>query len=253
MLNVIDVYYFSPTGGTKKVAECFGNAIAKVVNENDLGLKNEKVSSAEGELAVFAAPVFAGRIAANMAEKLRTLKGNGKKAVTLVVYGNRAYDDALLELNDIVKESGFEVVGSGAFIAQHSIVTEVAAGRPDEKDISEIQKFAQNVLAKLQANNENAVKVPGNTPYRDGMQVVATPICLDSCSQCGKCEAVCPTGAIVMEGDTVHTSLDNCLLCMACVANCPKQARVLPAPMQEGMNQKLGALKDIRRENECFI
>ena len=40
---------------------------------------------------------------------------------------------------------------------------------------------------------------------------------------------------------------------MACTAACPENARVLPAPLQETMEQKLGALKDVRRENEVFL
>lgn len=59
-----------------------------------------------------AAPVFGGRIPSIVAEKLNELEGHGKKAVTLVVYGNRAYEDALLELNNVVEDRGFQVAAS---------------------------------------------------------------------------------------------------------------------------------------------
>ena len=195
----------------------------------------------------------AGRIPALVTEKLMKLDGNGKKTVVLAVYGNRAYDDALLELTTVMKERGFQVIAAGAFIAQHSIVPEVASGRPDEKDVSEIHDFAKQVLNKIEKKEEGAIEVPGNYPYREGSNTSASPISLSSCGQCGKCAAVCPTGALQIENGSVVTSLEKCILCMACVSACPQQARVLPAPLKEGMKQKLGALKDVRRKNEMFF
>ena len=142
MLHKISLYYFSPTGGTKKAGETFCQEMAGKVEVIDLGVPKQTVREPEGEVVVFAAPVFGGRIPKLVTDKIRKLHGNGKRAVTLAVYGTRAYEDALLELNRAVEGQGFQVAASAALIARHSIVPEVGAGRPDEKDQEEIRDFA---------------------------------------------------------------------------------------------------------------
>jgi ferredoxin len=73
------------------------------------------------------------------------------------------------------------------------------------------------------------------------------------CDGFGDCLPGCPTGAITMANDSVVTTLSKCMLCMACTAACSRGARILPPPMKEGMNQKLGALADVYRENEYYL
>lgn len=253
MLNMTELYYFSPTGGTKKAGESFCEGISENVKTVDLGKRDKAVEKPESELVIIAVPVFGGRIPAIVAEKLNELDGSGRGAVTLVVYGNRAYEDALLELNNVITERGFQVVASAALVAQHSMAPEIGKGRPDEKDRRSILDFAGKVLDKMEKGTENPVKVPGNYPYKNGMSIPVTPISLPSCNQCGKCASVCPTGAILLENGTVVTSPEKCILCMACVAACPEHARILPPPLQEKMEQMLGALKSVRRENEYFL
>jgi len=251
MLKTVDFYYFSPTGGTKKAGEVLASGIAEAVNEIDLAEKTVRCPAAD--VVVVVAPVFGGRIPALVSEKLAELNGEGKKAVTVVVYGVRAYDDALLELNDVMRDSGFEVIASAALVAQHSIVPEVGAGRPDPKDVEEICRYAGRILCALEGGEMGAVSVPGNRPYRDSMKVPAPPISLPACGGCGYCVSACPTEAIAVTDDGVATDPGKCVLCMACVAKCPNQARVLPTPLQETMNQKLGAFRDVRRENELYL
>lgn len=250
MLKSVDLYYFSPTGGTLKAAETFCRALAEHVTLIDLGVQTPSEGGAE--LAVAAMPVFAGRIPSVMPERIRRLKGQGRKAVALAVYGVRAYDDALLELCDLLEEAGFEVIAAAALIAEHSIVREVGKGRPDAQDAAEIRAFAEKVEASYH-QCAHALTVPGNRPYREGMKASATPASSLDCNRCGACAAVCPTGAIRVEDEAVTTELSKCMMCMACTAVCPQSARALPAALQEGMNQRLGALKDVRRENEFFI
>ncbi len=115
MLNKIDFYYFSPTGGTRKAGEFLAEGISENVNPVNLG-KEKGFSQADGEMAVVAAPVFGGRIPAFVAEKLKKVDGGGKRAVTLAVYGVRAYEDALVELNDAVSACGFQVIASAALV-----------------------------------------------------------------------------------------------------------------------------------------
>lgn len=251
MLKEVVFYYFSPTGGTKKVGEILCKALAEKVVYADLAEETQAETAAQ--LAVVAAPVYAGRIPAFAAEKIKALKGSGKAVVTLAVYGNRAYDDALLELNSLAAEAGFKVAGAAAAVAKHSIVTSVASSRPDPQDAQEIAAFAQQLLLKLEKGTETEVKVPGNHPYKDGMKVAATPICTQACGSCGHCAQICPTKAISVTAEGVQTQLEKCMLCVACVAHCPAKARILPPPMQENMNAKLGHLEAVRNKNEFYL
>lgn len=253
MLNITQLYYFSPTGGTKKAAEIFCEGLAEHLTEVNLGDKKREIIQPECDLIIVAAPVFGGRIPELVSEKLKKIGGSGKKAVTLAVYGNRAYEDALLELNRIMEEQGFQVIASAALVAQHSMAPEVAKGRPDDADRKEIQDFAQQVQRKLEQRTREKVKVPGNYPYKEAMNLPVTPISLPECNLCGTCEKICPTDAIRIKDSSVMTDAEKCILCMACTAACPENARVLPAPLREKMGQMLGGLKDVRSAKEFFL
>lgn len=253
MLSQTELYYFSSTGGTKKAGEFFCEGISENVEEVDLGVRDRKPEQPKSELIVIAAPVFGGRIPSLVAEKLKELDGNGKKAVTLTVYGNRAYEDALLELNNEVQNRGFEIIASAAVVARHSMAPEVGKGRPDAQDRKSILAFAEKVMEKIENGSESPIKVPGNYPYKDGMSMPVAPISLPSCNHCRKCADICPAGAIRLENNAIETDAEKCILCMACTDVCPEHARILPPPLQEKMKQMLGALKTVRRENEYFI
>ncbi len=254
MFGALDFYYFSPTGGTKRVADVLASALAEQVTPHDLGCKLPQTPAA-ADVVLLAAPVYGGRIPALVAEKVQQLAGSGKKAVTLVVYGNRAYEDALLELNDCATAAGFSVVASGAFVAEHSISRAVAAGRPDAQDAAELQSFASAILNKLALGAEaQPISVPGNRPYKAAMNAPFAPLFLPSCGGCGKCVRLCPAGAISRNANgQLVTDASLCILCMACVALCPRKARILPPPVQASMDDKLRPLIPLRRANETFI
>ena len=179
MLDKMEVYYFSPTGGTKKVSSIFADAMEKEVIWHDLGSKEPTMEKPEGEMTVVASPVFGGRIPSVVREKIEKFSGTGKKAVTIAVYGNRAYEDALLEMNDILTKCGFTVIASGAFVAQHSMAPEVGAGRPDGEDEKEIHKFAETVKNST-APSATEIAFVGQTvthfPHfvQDGREIGAT-------------------------------------------------------------------------------
>lgn len=253
MLKVLDFYYFSPTGGTKKVGEILAKNLAESFILHDLSDKKTTLASPSSNFSIIALPVYGGRISAFIAKKLRQINGNGKSVATIAVYGNRAYEDALLELNNIAMDLGFNIVASGSFIAQHSMCPEVGAGRPDDSDIRDLAVFGDKILKKLIDGRKDDVKVPGNYPYKADFIVAATPISTDSCSLCRKCLSVCPTDAISASGNELVTDVSRCALCMACVNACPSGSRILPPQMSERIRQMLSKFKTIRRENETYL
>ena len=142
------IAHFSPTGGTKKVADAIAAGFNTPVVEMDLTKADSAVTLDENDALMAVLPVFAGRVPQISLERLSALKGNGQKAVAVVVYGNREFDDALLETRDALEASGFRVVAAAAFLAEHSIVRSIAAGRPDAEDEALCRQFAADVMAK---------------------------------------------------------------------------------------------------------
>jgi ferredoxin len=181
-------------------------------------------------------PVYAGRVPNVSLERLAALKGSGQKAVAVVVYGNREYDDALLETKNALEANGFHVIAAAAFIAEHSIVRSVAAGRPDAQDEALCRQFAADVMAK--SDDAPGIRVPGNLPYREVKPSAFHPAADDRCVKCGACAERCPAGAIPMD-DPSRTVSDDCINCMCCVQVCPAHCRALPAPFLAGAAKML--------------
>jgi len=219
------IAHFSPTGGTKKVADAIAAGFNTPVAEMDLTKADASVALGENDALMAVLPVYAGRVPQISLERLAALKGNSHKAVAVVVYGNREYDDALLETKNALEAGGFQVIAAAAFIAEHSIVRSIAAGRPDAEDEALCRQFAADVMAK--ADDAAPVQVPGNAPYKELKPSAFHPAASEACVKCGVCAEQCPVGAIPME-EPGKTLADVCINCMRCVQVCPQQCRALP-------------------------
>lgn len=237
-VRAVTCVMYSPTRTTHKVVSAIATGLgASAITDVDLTWRKVgiKVTVAPGDVAVFGVPVYAGRVAATAVERLRTVKGRGTPALLVAVYGNRAYEDALLELADLVAASGFVPVAAAAFIGEHSYSTKeapIAAGRPDIQDLEQAHAFGRSARALLEGVTHPRdlvpLVVPGNRPYRRGMREgdVAPSTLPDLCTLCGLCGDACPVGAISV-GDAVETDGLACTLCSACIKVCPTGARVM--------------------------
>lgn len=239
---------FSPTGGTQRVADAISSGM--LVSTVDLCAPVEELPLFTPLMAVM--PVYGGRLPVVAVERLRRIRGNGQAAVAVVVYGNRAYEDALLELKNELTACGFRVVAAAAFIAEHSIVRTIAAGRPNAEDLATAADFGKALAAKITAGTMTEVEVPGNYPYKDLPKMPVVPMVLDSCRGCARCARLCPVGAI--PSSAPHTTdASKCILCMRCAAVCFRHSRLLPPPVLEMMTQKLNAVASEPKQPEIFI
>ena len=66
------------------------------------------------------------------------------------MFGNRAIDDTLLELQDVLEASGFVCIAGMEAVAEHSLMHQFGTGRPDRQDEKELLEFA----AKIMQNSE---------------------------------------------------------------------------------------------------
>lgn len=246
---------FSPTGGTKRVADLLCEALGGVSQIVDLSRPDADVSHTEfvpQTLCVVAVPVFAGRIPAVAAARLRALRGNGARAVAVVVYGNRAYEDALLELGDLLTDRGFCCMAGIAAIAEHSMIRSVAAGRPDPADAAQLQGFARSIQEACTKDFARAPAFPGNRPYRALKAFSTIPQAGDTCTHCGLCASQCPTGAIPRDHPNV-THAESCMACMRCVSLCPARARAVPEDLLAPLRLRLEQNCMQPRPNELFL
>lgn len=228
---------FSPTGSCAHIAQ----AILKGMEGCyffDVTVSTEPLRFGPGQMLVMTVPVFGGRVPAPALERVEQLRGNGAAAAAVVVYGNRAYEDAMLELAAALTRAGFVVTGGAAFVARHSIVPAIASGRPGREDFEEARAFGEKLRLKNEAGDLHPVQLPGNIPYRAFGGVAAKPQAGSGCAGCGVCALNCPTGAISKKDPTV-TDPEKCITCMRCVALCPRQVRSLPTQAQDAMAAKL--------------
>lgn len=258
-ISKITAVFFSPCGGTEKVLDAFLSALPLPAEKIDLTPFSSSVQSrtfGADELVIFAAPVYAGRIVPLAMQRFAALRAAHTPAVCLAVYGNRAYEDALLELTDLAKQNGFVPFAAAAALAQHSIMRSVAAGRPDKNDEAKLVDFSKQVWRKVaQAQSAAALSVPavpGNYPYKDFKAVGFVPAASAACTRCGRCATHCPSGAIDLACPE-KTDKTRCIFCMGCVSVCPVQARSANKALLWAAEKAFALKFSTRQEPEFFL
>lgn len=221
----VTTLYFSATYTTRRVVEAVAAGLSDEVVAYDItnDRSTDVVAIPSDELLVVGVPVYAGRVPAMAVERLRRFRGDSTPAVVVAVYGNRHYDDAVLELHDIVTECGFRTLSAGAFVAQHSIFPKVGVSRPDAEDMADIRAFAAKSAALLKGGFGD-ITLPGNRPYKVPGGIPIWPTASRRCAACGACARLCPTGAIDPASPR-GVDRSKCIKCGRCVAICPTRAR----------------------------
>ena len=260
----VKLVYFSPTGTTQKVLESIAKGIAVAdVEHINLTLPEKAQHSIppfSEELVIIGSPVYGGRLPVDAIKRFKRLNASKTLAILIVVYGNREFEDALLELKNLSTELGFNPVAGGAFIGEHSFATKelpIANGRPDSLDVQKAMDFGAKIKDKVTAlqspDDQMDLAIPGRFPYEGGARSMSvSPVTKeDTCTVCGTCASVCPTAAISIDG-IVSTKTELCIRCCACVKNCPTGARVWENSAMNNIAKWLNENCSSRKEPQIF-
>lgn len=242
--------YFSATDTTKQVVMKIAGDLARrtgaALGVFDFTLpqaRKEPKGFAPGDLVVFGTPVYAGRVPNLLIKYVASVRGNGALAVPVVCYGNRNYDDGLMELRNTLEAGGFRTVAAGAFACQHAFSDTQAAHRPDASDLTIAGGFAYRISRKVAALDASVPHVPvpvkGNDPVgpyytprdRHGNPIdirKVTPKTRDTCTHCGLCARQCPLGSLDPQNEA--QLIGPCMKCNRCVRHCPVGAKYFDDP-----------------------
>lgn len=265
------VMYFSGTGGTEKIAKTVSETIGRQLNIHNLEvldftpLKNRKEVPIfnKQDIVILALPTIAGRVPNLMLEYLKKIQGNGALGIAVMTFGNRSFDDSLMELSLIMDECNFTVIGGGGFSCEHSFSTILGKGRPDEEDIKDAVEFGKKIADKIKNSDFSRPTVKGNNPVhpyfqpqdRHGNHIdirKVKPKTNDKCTDCKICAILCPTGAI--DYDNVKNVPGVCMKCCACIKKCPENAKYFDDEGYLYHQRELEELYGVRRAiNEYFV
>lgn len=256
-INNLYEIHFSPTGGTKETVDVISaqwNIPKSIIDLADMNVEFDKYEFYGDDLCVIGVPSFGGRVPAVAVQRIRQLKANNTPTIIIATYGNRNYDDTLVELQEIVENVGFCVVAALAVVTQHSIFPQIATGRPDALDKSKLAEMAIKIKVYIErANGFNKAKLSGeNRQYKEYKGVPLKPVTSSKCMKCGICANNCPVGAIPLDNPKV-TDNEKCISCMRCVRRCPKGARKISELKSSMILMKIKKECQERKDIEIFV
>lgn len=241
-MKKLNTMYFSATGTTKKVLNEIADRLLKNIDilKGDTidftlpDIRKNSVLFFKNDILLIGIPVYAGRVPNVLLKYLNSIKGEASKAIPIVLYGNRNYDDALIELNDILINNGFDVIAAASFIGEHSFSYTLAKNRPDASDLSIARDFGDEIYNKIKKNIDKDLNIKGLHPYRKyyipkdqvGNPVdirKVTPKTNNTCIDCKLCVEICPMGSIDYEDVSILNGI--CIKCGACIKRCPTNSK----------------------------
>ena len=263
--NSITLAYFSGTGGTKAVCDCFEEQLQKrgIVCKKINMATTSPLDIAKADMLILFSPVYAFRLTSLTEKWVKNLPEGKKKAVSIISVsgaGEMSPNTACrLYCKELLKKKGYHFVyekmiimpSNFAIQAEPELNLALLSVLPDkvEQIVSDILSGKKNITVPRFSDRCFAVLGKGE---HIGARFFGRSIkASKSCNQCGKCIRHCPKKNITMVNGLPKFGF-HCMLCMKCIYSCPRKAlkpRILKfAILKDGFDLK-SMTKRAREEN----
>lgn len=272
----IHTYTFSPTGTSARILQAVSSTLAEMPDAEIRfsNLTHNAVADtllSDADVVIVAAPVYGGKIAPILKQRLDGLRGEGTRCILIAVYGNRAFEKAAVDLAGFMTERGLCVSGVAAFIGEHSYSTAqtpIAQGRPDHDDIESARQFGREIASRIMNGTLRPVDASAlpeqpspeasllnfrnfvmdyQRRQKESPRTFLPEVDASLCDDCGTCADVCPTEAITI-ADLHNADPAKCIKCCACVKACPRNARTLITPFAAPLSENFS-----ERKSPCML
>jgi flavodoxin/ferredoxin len=233
---------FSQTGNTNKVAEQICDGILEVKIQCDL-IRLDEVdipSLTNYDLIGLGCPVFYCKEPFNVRDFMEGLPQQENKHWFVFCSHGAVMGPALISMTECLEKKGALVIGSHHTYADITVPfyprPTLTSGHPDDQDLQEAFDFGKEMIrcskavssgdmsciAKPSPPREDWARDDAVTLSRDVLSKVMPrlSINLETCIQCGECQASCPVDGIDVESDPVRIQ-EPCIYCLHCVSICP--------------------------------
>lgn len=274
------VVSMSPSGSTHHVGQVIAAALKKRgVDAVSLDLAKqrrldsdlaERLSHDQSCLFI-GSPVYFSRAIPPVLEFIADLPQKpGGYAVPFVTWGGASSGIALHDLGRALHRRGYQVIGAGKVLAEHSLMWRSAHplgdNRPDEADDRLVSDLVERVIDKFSA----ASPVPSlplemlayqPQPMFEEMSKIVfakaktnmpvKQIDEQRCTQCGLCVEQCPVQAVSLA--PYPEFADDCIACFTCVRICPEDAFANDLSMLESRIRERARSIDEHPTTEMFM
>lgn len=237
MYKTITLAYFSGTGCTKAIVQCFEKQLIKLgINVKTAVISVQNTYKAEGSnLLIIFSPVYAFRLASIVEDWVKKLPITEKKPVVVISVsggGDISPNTACrVRCNYLLKRKGYHLIYEKMLVMPSNFFI-TAEQQLNFALINIIPKKAEQTITDILSKKKNVVHPKlqdrflasiGRVEHFGARFFGAFINASSKCNQCGLCIQNCPKKNIQMKNGKPKFGF-SCIWCLKCIYNCPRKA-----------------------------